>query len=137
MNQDQHLSTKTSTLLASMVLFSSIGNVLLSKGMKQVGEIVDYSASGLSIVFLRIFMSGTIWLGVVSLLVFFVSYLLLLSWADFSFVQPVSSIGYAVVAVLSYFLLGEIISPIRWLGVLFICAGVALVSGTEPRTAED
>ncbi len=120
-----------------MVLFSSIGNVLLSKGMKQVGEIVDYSASGLSIVFLRIFMSGTIWLGVVSLLVFFVSYLLLLSWADFSFVQPVSSIGYAVVAVLSYFLLGEIISPIRWLGVLFICAGVALVSGTEPRAAED
>ncbi len=131
------LETKTYTLLASMVLFSSIGNVLLSKGMKQVGEIVDYSASGLSIVFLRIFMSGTIWLGVVSLLVFFVSYLLLLSWADFSFVQPVSSIGYAVVAVLSYFLLGEIISPIRWLGVLFICAGVALVSGTEPRTAED
>ena len=131
------LETKTYTLLASMVLFSSIGNVLLSKGMKQVGEIVDYSASGLSIVFLRIFMSGTIWLGVVSLLVFFVSYLLLLSWADFSFVQPVSSIGYAVVAVLSYFLLGEIISPIRWLGVLFICAGVALVSGTGPRTAED
>jgi len=131
------LETKTYTLLASMVLFSSIGNVLLSKGMKQVGEIVDYSASGLSIVFLRTFTSGTIWLGVVSLLVFFVSYLLLLSWADFSFVQPVSSIGYAVVAVLSYFLLGEIISPMRWLGVLFICAGVALVSGSEPRTAED
>jgi len=137
MKPNGQLETKTYTLLASMVLFSSIGNVLLSKGMKQVGEIVDYSASGLSIVFLRIFMSGTIWLGVVSLLVFFVSYLLLLSWADFSFVQPVSSIGYAVVAVLSYFLLGEIISPIRWLGVLFICAGVALVSGTEPRTAED
>jgi len=137
MKPNGQLETKTYTLLASMVLFSSIGNVLLSKGMKQVGEIVDYSASGLSIVFLRIFMSGTIWLGVVSLLVFFVSYLLLLSWADFSFVQPVSSIGYAVVAVLSYFLLGEIISPIRWLGVLFICAGVALVSGTEPSTAED
>ena len=137
MKPNGQLETKTYTLLASMVLFSSIGNVLLSKGMKQVGEIVDYSASGLSIVFLRIFMSGTIWLGVVSLLVFFVSYLLLLSWADFSFVQPVSSIGYAVVAVLSYFLLGEIISPIRWLGVLFICAGVALVSGSEPRTAED
>ena len=137
MKPNGQLETNTYTLLASMVLFSSIGNVLLSKGMKQVGEIVDYSASGLSSVFLRIFMSGTIWLGVVSLLVFFVSYLLLLSWADFSFVQPVSSIGYAVVAVLSYFLLGEIISPIRWLGVLFICAGVALVSGSEPRTAED
>ncbi len=105
--------------------------------MKQVGEIQDYSPAALLQVFLKTFTTGTIWLGIASLLVFFVSYLLLLSWADFSFVQPVTAIGYAVVAVLSYFLLGEIVSPTRWLGVLFICGGVALVSGTAPRTAGD
>ena len=103
--------------------------------MKQVGEIKSYAPSALYSVFLRTFTSPTIWLGILSLGIFFVSYLLLLSWADFSFVQPVCSIGYAGVAVLSYFLLGEIISPTRWIGVLLICAGVALVSGTEPRTA--
>jgi len=133
----QGLNTKTYTLLTSAVLFSSVGNVLLSKGMKQVGEIADYSAAGILAAFFRTFTSGTIWLGILSLLVFFVSYLLLLSWADFSFVQPVSAIGYPAVAVLSYFLLGEIVSPLRWVGVLFICAGVGLVGGTEARTLED
>ena len=133
--QIHFMKLKTYALLASMVFFSSLGNVLLSKGMKQVGEITSYAPSALYSVFLRTFTSPTIWLGILSLGIFFVSYLLLLSWADFSFVQPICSIGYAGVAVLSYFLLGEIISPTRWIGVLLICAGVALVSGTEPRTA--
>jgi len=124
--------TKTYILLASMVLFGSVGNVLLSRGMKQTGEILDFSAAALAGSFVRVFTNGSIWLGISSLLVFFASYLLLLSWADFSYVQPASAIGYALVAVLGYFLLGEFISPTRWTGVLLICAGVALVGGTEP-----
>ncbi len=126
------LHTKTYVLLASMVLFGSVGNVLLSRGMKQIGEILDFSPAALAGAFVRIFMNGSIWLGISSLLVFFTSYLLLLSWADFSYIQPASAIGYALVAVLGYFMLGEFISATRWTGVLLICAGVALVSGTEP-----
>ena len=128
---------KTYVLLAFMVLFGSLGNVLLSRGMKQIGEILDFSPSALAVVFGRIFTNGSIWLGISSLLVFFVSYLLLLSWADFSYVQPASAIGYALVAVLGYFMLGEFISLTRWTGVLLICAGVALVGGTDPRGMEN
>ena len=131
------MKLKTYGLLASMVFFSSMGNVLLSKGMKQVGEIAEYTPQALSLAFSKAFSAGAIWLGIGSLILFFISHLLLLSWADFSFVQPLSSIGYALVAVLSYFILGENISPARWIGVLFICAGVALVSGTPPRTVGD
>jgi len=105
--------------------------------MKQIGDINDYSPTALTDVFLKTFTNSTIWLGIFSLLVFFVSYLLALSWADFSFVQPASAIGYAVVAVLGYLMLGEIVSPRRWIAVVFICAGVALVGRTEPRTAGD
>ena len=114
-----------------------MGNVLLSKGMKQIGEIKNYSPSALLAVFFKTFTSGTIWIGILSFLIFFISYLLLVSWADFSYVQPVCAIGYAFVAVLSYFLLGEIISPLRWTGVVLIGAGVALVGWTEPRTIGD
>ena len=128
------LHKKTYALLASMVFFSSLGNVLLSRGMKQIGEIRDFSPAALATVFVKVFTNGSIWLGILSLLVFFVSYLLLLSWADFSYVQPASAIGYALVAVLGYFVLGEFVSMTRSTGVLFICAGVALVGGTEPRT---
>jgi drug/metabolite transporter (DMT)-like permease len=128
------LQKKTYVLLAFMVIFSSLGNVLLSRGMKQTGEILDFSPGALFAVFVKTFTNGSIWLGILSLLIFFVSYLLLLSWADFSYVQPASAIGYAFVAVLGYFVLGEFISPIRWLGVLIICVGVALVGRTEPSS---
>jgi drug/metabolite transporter (DMT)-like permease len=128
------LQKKTYALLASMVFFSSLGNVLLSRGMKQTGEIIDFSPPALAVTFLKTFTNGSIWLGILSLLIFFVSYLLLLSWADFSYVQPASAIGYAFVAVLGYFVLGEFVSPMRWLGVLIICVGVALVGRTEPSS---
>jgi len=131
------MNSRTYSLIVSAVFFSSLGNVLLSKGMKQIGEVKSYTPADLLPVFVKTFSSSTIWLGIASLLVFFVSYLLLLSWADFSFVQPVCAIGPAGVAVLSYFLLGEIISPTRWMGVVLISAGVALVSGSEPRTVGD
>lgn len=131
------MNSRTYSLIVSVVFFSSLGNVLLSKGMKRIGEITDYSPSALLNVSIKVFSSPTIWLGIGSLAIFFVAYLLLLSWADFSFVQPICAIGYAAVAVLSYFLLGEMIKPTRWIGVLLICAGVALVSGTEPRTVGD
>jgi drug/metabolite transporter (DMT)-like permease len=128
---------KTYGLLACMVFFGAVGNVLLSKGMKQVGEVVSFAPSALASVFVRTFSNGYIWFGIGTLLAFFVSYLLLLSWADLSFVQPASAIGYALVAILGYFMLGELISPARWAGVLLISAGVALVNGTEPKTTRD
>ena len=124
------LQKKTYALLASMVFFSSLGNVLLSRGMKQTGEIVDFSPAALAATFVKTFTNASIWLGILSLLVFFVSYLLLLSWADFSYVQPASAIGYAFVAVLGYFVLGEFIPPMRWAGVLVICLGVVLVEAS-------
>jgi len=60
----------------------------------------------------------------------------LLSWADLSYVQPASAIGYAMVALLGYLLLGESVSPTRWMGVLCICGGVALVGGTDASTTQ-
>lgn len=62
--------------------------------------------------------------------------MLVLSWADYSYVQPASSVSYAMVALLAHFLLRETISPVRWLGVLIICLGVLVVGYTPPRTTE-
>ena len=87
------MNSRTYSLIVSVVFFSALGNVLLSKGMKQVGEIKNYSLSALLAVFVRTFTSGTIWTGILSFLIFFISYLMLVSWADFSYVQPVCAIG--------------------------------------------
>ena len=58
----------------------------------------------------------------------------LLSWADLSWVLPVTSIGYVVVALIGKVLLHETITGRRWAGIVLIVAGVALVSGSAPST---
>jgi drug/metabolite transporter (DMT)-like permease len=83
---------------------------------------------------LTIFTSVSIWLGIASLVTFFVAYLLVLSWADYSFVQPASSIAYGIVALLGYLMLGEKVSPLRWAGIAIICLGVFVVGRTNPRS---
>ncbi len=80
--------------------------------------------------------TGSISLGVASLLTFFLANMLVLSWADYSFVQPASSIGYGVVALLGYLMLGEPVSPLRWLGIAIICLGVFVVGQTSPRSLQ-
>lgn len=120
-----------------MALFGSLGDVLLRDGMKRIGVIPNWSVTSLWHLFGQAFRSGPIWLGISFLLLFFVAYLLVLSWADYSYVQPASAVGYLLVAVLGYLMLGEVIPATRWIGVLVICLGVVLVGGTPPRTTEE
>jgi len=131
---DLHL--KTYLVILWMVVFGPLGNILLGKGMKQVGPLAVGSPAELLHLAGHVFTSGVIWLGIVSLITFFVAYMLVLSWADYSYVQPASSIAYAVVALLGHFALNEAVTPTRWLGVLVICLGVLVVGHTPPRTTE-
>jgi len=136
MKPEARLHLKTSILIFFVIMFGSLGNISLSKGMKQVGTFSSWRPSDMMPFLVRALESGMVWLGILLLILFFVAYTLVLSWADYSFVQPASSIGYGVVAVLGYFLLGEVVTSVRWIGVAVICVGVFLVSQTPPRTTE-
>jgi len=136
MKDSPGLHFKTYLLLLLMVLFAPLGNVLLSKGMKGIGSAKNWAAADLLRILLKILTSGYIWLGIACLLAFFVAYMLVLTWADYSYVQPASAFSYAVVAVLSYFLVGEVVPPLRWAGIAVICIGVFVVGHTPPRTTE-
>ena len=128
------LRAKTYVLLSLMVCFGSTGDTLLAKGMKQVGELSASSLAALADFFLRALATPTVWLGVGCLLLFFLSYMVVLTWADFSYVLPASAAGYAVVPLLGHLLLGETVSTVRWAGVVLICMGVFLVGNTPPST---
>jgi drug/metabolite transporter (DMT)-like permease len=127
---------KTSLLILVMVLAGPLGNVLLGKGMKQAGTLALWPPAEAVHTLFRILATVPIWLGIASLLTFFVANVLVLSWADYSYVQPASSIGYGVSALLGYLLLGEPVSPLRWLGIAIICLGVLIVGQTDPRSVE-
>lgn len=128
---------KTLFLVGLMVTFGSLGDVLLGRGMKQIGDPQSWAPRAAFGFFVRAFESGTIWMGIALLLLFLVSYMLALSWADFSYVSPASAIGYVLVALMGYFFLGEQVPTTRWVGVGLICLGVFLVGGTHPNTTQN
>lgn len=131
-----NLRAKTLVIVALMVMCSSTGDIVLSRGMKQVGSVSFASAGALGSSFIHITSSATVWLGILLLSLYTVSYMVVLSWADYSYVQPASAVGYAIVPLLGYLVLGEPVNSLRWVGVLCICLGVLLITQTHPRTTE-
>jgi len=137
LDHDHHarrLQLKTVPLILVSILLGPLGNVLLGKGMKEVGHVQLRGLADLLPVGYRVFSTPTLWLGIACLLGFFLVHMLLLTWADYSYVQPATALSYATVAVLSYFLLGEMVSPLRWAGIGLICFGVLVVGRTAPNT---
>jgi len=125
---------KTRVFLLIIIVANAVGNVLLSYGMRQVGSIASYSPLELVAGSLRA--AGNPWVlaGVGLLAVFFVAHLMVLSWADLSYILLMTSAGYILVTLLSWSWLGERVSPGRWAGTAAIAAGVALVGRTPVST---
>jgi uncharacterized membrane protein len=133
MSAMRSVRAKTFSLVVLMVLCSSVGDIFLKLGMRKIGS-VNLAPEALATTFRATVSSGMIWLGILCLLSGFVIYLMVLSWADYSYVMPSTSFGYAVVALLSVLILRENVTLARWAGVFLICFGVTLVGRTEPRT---
>ena len=136
MKSSANLHFKTYLLICLMVIFGPLGNVFLGKGMKELGASSAEPALGAIGFVFHVITSGTVWLGIGSLLTFFVAYMLVLSWADYSYVQPASAAAYGMVALLGHFVLREVVTPVRWMGVMLICCGVLVVGHTSPRTTD-
>lgn len=128
------LKAKTYILLSLMIAFGSVGNTILDKGMKSLGPIDFSTRSAIRAGLFHTFTDGTIWLGICCMLLFMVCHMLVLSWADYSFVMPFSAITYALVPLLGYLWLGEYVPMARRIGIVLIVFGVFLVSRTPPRT---
>ena len=134
MDSHKRLQFKTFVMILIMIIAGPLGNVMLGKGMQSVGVTSIVSLADAFHVAGRVLTNPSIWLGVASLLTFFTANILVLSWADYSFVQPASSMAYGVVALLSMLLLGESITHLRSVGIVIICLGVFIVGRTHPRT---
>jgi uncharacterized membrane protein len=115
-------------IFAAIVVFSQVfGNFFLKRGMP--------ANLPTPLSYITALFEPWAALGVALLILWLMSRMTLLSWADLSYVLPVTSIGYVLVALAGKFLLNEQISERRWAGILLIMSGVALVSfGTAPRT---
>jgi len=116
-------------IFAVVVVFSNVfGNFFLKRGMPPaLATPLDY---------ITVLFRPRVALGLLLLIVWLMLRMALLSWADLSYVVPVTAVGYVLVAVVGKVLLNEQITMTRWTGIGLIVAGVALVSGgSAPQTA--
>ena len=132
-----HRNLKTSILIAIMVVAGPLGNLLLAKSVREIGHVKFWPPSQVLPVFLHVFGGLTVWAGIACLIAFIVAYMLALSIADYSYVQPAAALSYGVIAVLGFLVLHERVSPMSWAGIAVICFGVAFIRNTHPRTTEN
>ncbi len=115
-------------LTAFVVAANVLGNFALSWGMKHPTGWAPTSIESIDAL-----LSPWVLLGILLLAVWTVSRVTLLSWADLSFVLPVTSIGYVLNAVIGFAVLGEQISWLRWIGTAFILSGTIFTAATPPK----
>ena len=135
MTHEHRLRFKTLVMVLLMVVCANLGDLMLKRGMLQIGA-VHISAPGIWHALLSTIHNGTIWLGIFFLIGFTLCYMTAVSWADYSYVMPAGAFGYALLTFLAVIFLGETVTPRRWVGVVLICVGVLLVGRTKPRTTE-
>lgn len=123
------LRAKTRLFAALTILSNVAGNSALTKGMQQLGDIGNAPLALISALF-----HPWVALGVALLIVWTLTHMALLSWADLSYVIPVTALSYVVTAFAARLLLGEYVSVERWAGIVLITVGVTLVGRTEGNT---
>ena len=133
MATERRLRIKTLVMVLAMVVCANAGDLMLKRGMTQNGA-VQLTGAGVAHAFRLTVTNGTIWVGILFLTGFMVSYMTVLSWADYSYVMPAGAFGYALLTLMAVLFLHESVSPRRWVGVVLICVGVLLVGQTKPRT---
>jgi uncharacterized membrane protein len=122
---------KLIVILIVALHFEAVGVILLSKGLKQIGEVQTYNVSEILGLVKRGLTNHNILLGVVFEAIFFVGLLMLMSRGDVSFVWPLTSLGFVITAVAARIFLHEDVSVLRWVGVMFIMLGAGVITYSE------
>jgi len=118
---------KVGLMLVFFICCSTGGEIVMTYGMKKVGEPGSFRPMDLLRFIWKAVRNGWVWLAIPLLAASFYSLLILLSWAPLSVVIPASAFNYVVGTFGAKYLLKERVTSKRWMGVVMVCVGVALV----------
>jgi drug/metabolite transporter (DMT)-like permease len=128
----RRLRWKTRLFAVLVILSNALGNFSLKWGMERQALLtlspLDY---------IRAIFSPWVMLGISLLILWLLTRMALLSWADLSYVLPVTSLGYVASVLIGRFFLSEQITPQRWAGTLLIVGGTVLVGMGSPHSGAE
>jgi uncharacterized membrane protein len=122
---------RISFFISIVVLAGTSGELLVAHAMKQAARAQTFTRSAVAALLERAFRVAAMWIGLSLQALAFFALLALLSWADVSFVVPATALSYVVGAAGSALFLRERVDRTRWVGVLLVCLGVALMCASE------
>jgi drug/metabolite transporter (DMT)-like permease len=119
---------KTVLVMLVAITAGAIGDIFLTQGMKNSGDISAMGMRQIIDTVLKLLTNWRLILGTAMQAVYFGLWLAVLSWEDLSVALPLQALSYIVVAFLAQWYLGENVSPLRWAGICLIFIGVVLVT---------
>jgi len=111
------------------IFTNAFGNFFIARGMREL-PVLGNPADLIIAIF-----TPWVGLGVALLITWLLSRMMFLSFADLSYVLPLTSLGYVLSALLGRTFLNEQITPQRWAGTALIAIGTILVGIGNPASA--
>ena len=122
------LLRKTLAFAVFVILSNAFGNLFIALGMRASEDVALSPA-----LLVRAIFQPQVFLGITLLILWLLTRMAMLSWADLTYVLPVTALGYVLTALLGRLFLAEQITPARWTGTALIVAGTVLVGLGEPH----
>ena len=119
-------------LVLGVICLNALGNLSLAWGMKHSRESVGLNPLS----FLRVMLDPAVAAGILLLILWLLSRMTLLSWADLTFVLPLTSLGYVLAAVFGKVFLNETVTGAHWIGTGLIFLGTTIVGTTDSKTSD-
>ena len=113
----------------SSLLFGVVGQLMLKKGMNKVGEISLLKDNLIKTIF-KMFTNKSVLTGVFIFGFSMIFWMFALSGLELSYIYPMVSITYVLIALGSKIFFKENVTWKRWISIIIICIGVSLVSIT-------
>ena len=116
--------------IAAVVVASTVGDVLQSRAMKEIGDLsLVRHSHGTWAVIRTVITNARFMIGLAFMALGFFSLLVTLSWGDVSIVGPASaSLTFLANALVAHIYLKENVDRRRWTAVLCVAGGVALLA---------
>jgi drug/metabolite transporter (DMT)-like permease len=113
------------------LIFESAGVVSLKIGITQIGDMKGVSVAEFARVVKTGATNASVLLGVFCEAVFFASLLILMAKSDISFLWPMTGLSFVFATFAAVWFLHERVSGVRWVGVVCVMIGAALISYSE------
>jgi drug/metabolite transporter (DMT)-like permease len=121
-------------LLLFSVGFATAGQLVLKDAMERVGRIGTAQVNAAGDTIIRMASEPRLWLGLTLFGISALFWLVVLSHVPLSLAYPVVGISYILIVAFSRFIRHEHVPSLRWVGVVVIAFGIALIGFSFKRT---